>query len=261
MKKLLLFIFVAFSAFVSKAQVTFSPATFTAIDPVTITIDVTGTPMAGESEAYIWIFSNPSASGNPALPNRDGSVNGSWGNSSEAAKLVSAGPNRWRFTFTGTDLFNLTPAQLKDFGFLLKNKTGSKQTPDYKPFAFDPLIFTPSKLRVFPAKVSPSDVVTVVFDKTRAETTEEIRMTPTSVTFTVFDENNVVFGTPITVPVRAMENNLWGASFIPTRSYTVPAGKRLTKFRYKFNGTVRDVSGGNMTVSGTEGELQFSDLK
>jgi hypothetical protein len=241
--------------------VTFSPSTFTAIDPVTITVDVTGTPMAGESEAYIWIFSNPSISGNAAFPNKDGSVNGSWGNSSDAAKLTSLGANRWRFTFTGTDLFGLTPAQLKDFGFLLKNKTGTKQTPDYKPFAFDPLIFTPTKLRVFPSKVSPSDVITVVFDKAMAETTEEVRMTTASVTFSVYNENNVMVGTPITVPVRSMQNNLWGASFIPTRSFTVPTGMRLNKFRYRFNGTVKDVNGNDVIVSGTEAEVLFSDLK
>lgn len=261
MKKFLSILFFTFSAFALKAQVTFSPATFTAIDPVTLTVDVSGTPMAGETEAYIWIFSNPSASGNAALPNKDGSVNGGWGNSSDAAKLTNVGGNKWKFTFTATELFGLTPAQLKDFGFLLKSKTGSKQTPDYKPYAFDPLIFTATKFRVFPAKVGQDDVVTVVFDKTLATTTNEQRMTPTTVTVTVIDDANNPVGTPLTLTVKSMENSLWGASFIPTRSYTLPAGRKLVKFRYTFNGTVLNTDGSRITVSSMEAEVPFSDLK
>jgi hypothetical protein len=59
MRKLfLLFIMMAFAFVKVSAQVTFSPASFTAIDSVTVTVDVSGTPMAGETEAYLWIFSN-----------------------------------------------------------------------------------------------------------------------------------------------------------------------------------------------------------
>lgn len=262
MKKFLSIIFLTFSAFALKAQVTFSPATFTAIDPVTLTVDVTGTPMAGETEAYIWIFANPSVPDNTAgFPKPDGKVNGAWGNSADAAKLTNVGGNKWKFSFTATELFGITPAQLKDFGFLVKTKTGSKQTPDYKPYAFEPLIFTPTKFRVFPAKVSQDDVVTIVFDKSLATTTNEQRMAPTTVTVTVIDDANAPVGTPLTLTVRAMENNLWGASFIPTRSYTLPAGKKLIKFRYTFNGTVLDTNGTRITVSSTEAEVPFSDLK
>lgn len=263
MKKLLSILTLTFFAFAAKAQVTFSPASFTAIDPVTLTVDVTGTAMAGESEAYIWIFSNPSVSGSTTFPNRDGSVNGSWGNSSDAAKLTNVGGNKWRFSFTGTELFGLTPAQLKDFGFLLKTKTGSKQTPDYKPFAFDPLIFTPTMLRVFPAKVGQDDVVTVVFDKSLATTLNDTRMTPAKAVITLEGVNasGTSFSATYEVTVRQMSTNMWGASFIPTRLHPLTAGQMLVKFKYKFDGTVLDTNGAPITVSGTSAEVNFSDLK
>lgn len=264
MKKiLLLFICTAFALLKVTAQVTFSPASFTAIDPVTVTVDVTGTPMAGESEAYLWIFSNSSSSGNAALPNKDGVVNGAWGNSSDAAKLTSAGTNKWRFNLTGTEMFGLTPAQLKDFGFLIKTKTGSKQTPDYKSFAFEPLIFVPSLFRVFPAKVGVDDVITVNMDKSLSDDLVTQRMTPTSVTVTFHNDASpsAMVGTLNNVPVRN-NNGIWMATFIPTQAtINLPANTKLKSFKYKFNGTMLDTNGRPTTVSAREVEVSFSDLK
>jgi len=268
MKKFFSILFLMFSVFALKAQVTFSPATFTAIDQVTITVDVTGNrdgAMEGQTDAYIWIFSNPSIPDNSPditkFPKKDGSVNGTWGNSSETAKMTHIGGNKFQFTFKATEMFGLTPSQLKDFGFLVKTKTGSKQTNDFKPFTFEPLIFVPTKFRIFPAKVSQDDVVTVVFDKSLATTINEQRMTPTTATIVVLDEDGNPFGSPLTLAVRSMENNLWGATFIPTRSFPLPASKKLTKFRYTFNGTVLDTNGSPTTVSSMEAEASFSDLK
>ena len=259
MKKLFsLFIIASFCFSQASAQVTFNPTIFTADDQVTVTVDVTGTPMAGQPEAYIWIFSNPTAGSGPQ---KDGSVNGSWTNSSVEAKMTAAGTNRWSFTFTGTTLFNLTPGELKEFGFLIKARDGSRQTPDYKPFKFDPLVFTPSTFRIFPSKVGQNDVVTAIFDQGLASTINETRMTPVSVTFTVYDQNNNVFGNPVTVPVRALGNRMWGASFLPTRSYTIPATTKLSKFRYKFNGNVIGSNGAPALVSTEELEVPFLDLK
>ncbi|RYE22057.1 MAG: hypothetical protein EOP51_14115, partial [Sphingobacteriales bacterium] len=184
MKQLLYFLLMLIPAFGANAQnPSLSPSAFTAEDEVTITIDVTGTGMAGVADAYIWIFSNPDLGGGA-----DGVVNGQWGNSSEAAKMTPAGPNKFTFKFIGTTMFGQTPAQLKSFGFLLKKKDGSAQTPDYKPFFFDPLIFVPSMTRIFPAKVDKDDVVTVNFDnRYAAANSNDQRMTPTTATIVVYD--------------------------------------------------------------------------
>ncbi|MCU7552591.1 hypothetical protein OCK74_25960 [Chitinophagaceae bacterium LB-8] len=264
MKKIFLLLLITAFAFArTNAQVSFGPPTFTAIDPVTITVDVTGTPMAGETEAYIWIFSNASVSGNAAYPNKDGNVNGSWGNSSDAAKMTAAGTNKWKFTFTATELFGQTPAQLKDFGFLLKSKTGSKQSPDYKPYAFEPLIFTPTLFRNFPAKVGVEDVITVNLDKSLATDVNTSRMTPASVTVTFYNDGNpaVAVGTLNNVPVRN-NGSIWSATFIPTQATIVlPGGTKLKSFKYKFNGTILDTDGKTSNVSTSETEVPFSDLK
>ena len=257
MKKILSILSITLISFGLKAQnPTFVPASFTAEDQVTLTVDVSGTGMAGATDAYIWIFSNVSGGGN------DGLVNGSWTNSSDAAKMTPAGTNKWSFTFTGTILFGRPASQLKDFGFLVKKKDGSAQTPDYKPFAFDPLTFLPTMLRIFPAKVGAEDVVSANFDQSLGVTVAEQRMTPTSVTFTVFDNNDLQVGSPLTVPVsHIVSPAIWTGSFVPSLSFTPPAGKTLKKFRYKFNGTVLDVNGVPSTVSSSEAEVVFTNMK
>ncbi len=257
MKKLLYFIFLLGAAFTVKAQnPSFSPSSFTAEDEVTITIDATGTNMAGAAEAYIWIFSNPDLGGGV-----NGVVNGDWGNSGAGAKMTSAGGNKWTFKFTGTTMFGQSPAQLKSFGFLLKKKDGSAQTPDYKPYFFDPLVFTPTMLRVFPSKVGADDVVTVNFDRTYGVTTNEQRMTPTTATITVYDEAGTQVGAPLTIPVRVFAPTIWAASFIPSVSFTPGAGHKLAKFKYKFNGTLLDPAGATINVSSSETEVVFSTLQ
>lgn len=257
-----LFVFALAGLVRVQAQVSFSPAVFTAIDDVTITIDVTGTPMAGEANAYIWIFSNPDAAdGDAAKPKKDGVVNGAWGNSSEAAKLVSAGTNKWQFTFKGTDLFGLTPAQLNSLGFLLKAKDGSKQTPDYKPYKFDPLVFTPVKMRVFPAKVGTTDVVGVNFDQSLATVADEQRMTPVSAVVTLVNASGIALETK-TFPLKKESATIWSAYFIPTYNFSVTAAQLAGgKFRYKFSGTIKGAGGADITVNTGEEEVVFFDLK
>lgn len=256
MKKLLYFIFLLSAAVTAKAQnPSFSPSSFTAEDEVTLTIDVTGTGMAGATEAFIWIFSNPDLPGGT-----NGIVNGDWTNSSTAAKMIAAGTNKWSFKFTGTNLFGQSPAQLKSFGFLVKKKDGSAQTPDYKSYFFDPLVFVPSMLRIFPSKVGSDDVVTVNFDKTYGVTINEQRMSPVSATVTVFDETGAQVGTSLTIPARVIATSIWSASFIPSLSFTPGAGRKLAKFRYKFNGTILDPMGATATVSSSETEVFFTTM-
>ena len=252
MKKLLHLLFFMGAALFSKAQnPTFSPATFTAEDQVTLTFDVSGTGMAGATEAYIWLWGNAG----------DSPLNSSWSNSPDAAKMTAAGTNKWKFTFTATLLYGLPPAAFTNFRFLVKKKDGSAQSPDQGPFNFDPLVFTPTMLRVFPAKVGADDVVTVNFDKTYGVATNEQRMTPTTATITMIDDAGNTVGNPLSVNVRKTGETIWSASFIPSVSFTPPTGKKLFKFRYKFNGTILDTAGVPSTVSSTETEVTFTTMQ
>ena len=259
MKKIVSILLLSCLVVWAKAQnPTFSPSSFTALDQVTLTIDVTGTPMAGQSEAYIWIFSNPAGNG----PAKDGTVNGSWTSSSLDGKMTAAGTNKWSFTFTGITLFQLTPGELNNFGFLVKAKDGSKQSPDYKPFYFDPLVFIPKAIRVFPAKVDVDDIVNMNYERTLTTTTDEQRMTPVSATITMFDDAGNQVGTPLTVTnIKKTGTDVWTAYFIPSSSFTPPAGKKLMKFKCKFNGTLLDPSGATVTVASSEVETTFTTMK
>lgn len=265
MKKIFFSLLVLAAGLTAGAQVTLSPVGFTAIDEVTIEIDATGTGMAGETEAYIWIFSNPDIPANQqsTYPGRDGVVNGQWGNSSEAARVTRISGNRWRFKFIATDMFGQTPAQLKQFGFLLKSKTGNKQTPDYKPFVFEPLIFVATTFRTFPQKVGITDVATINFDQSLATAVNDQRMTPTSATVVLYNDAvpAQAVGTINNVPVRK-NGTIYSATFYPQQAtITLPAGTALRSFKYKFNGTVLDVNGAPQTVSTAETEVIFSNLK
>ena len=252
MKKLLyLILFVGAGLAVKAQNPVFSPSSFTAEDQVTLTFDVTGTGMAGASEAYIWLWGNAG----------DSPLNSSWTNSPAAAKMTAAGTNKWSFTFTATVLWGLPPAALQNFRFLVKKKDGSAQSPDQGPFNFDPLVFVPSMLRVFPTKVGSDDVVTVNYDKTYGVTANEQRMTPTSAVITMVDDlgNNV--GSPLTLTVTKTGETIWSASYIPSTSFTPAAGRKLFKFRYKFNGTVLDPSGATITVTSSETEVTFTVMQ
>jgi hypothetical protein len=252
MKKLLSLILLITLGFSVKAQnPTFSPPSFTAEDQITLTFDVTGTPMAGATEAFLWLWGNAG----------DSPLNTSWTNSPETARMTAAGTNKWSFTFTATVLWGLPPASLTRFNFLVKKKDGSAQSPDQGPFFFDPLIFIPTMLRVFPAKVGADDVVTVNFDKTYGVTANEQRMTPTSSTITMYDETGAQVGSPLTLPVRSIAPTIWASTYIPSISFTPGAGHKLARFRYRFNGTVLDPSGSPITVSSSDTEVVFTTMQ
>jgi hypothetical protein len=268
MKKLFYLLVFVFAGFIANAQnPSFSPSSFTAEDQVTITVDVTGTAMAGSADAYIWIFSNPDGTGG-----NDGFTNTNWTNSPDVAKMTAAGTNKWSYTFTGTAMFGKSPAELSSFGFLLKKKDGSAQTPDYKPYHFDPLVFTPTVLRIFPAKVGIDDIVTVNFDPTYGITVNEKRMTPTSVTITLYERVPPVppalettlaqIGTPLTLTLKNTPGTpIWSATFIPSARFTIPISVNPIEFKYHFNGTVLDVTGAPTPVTSSESEVIFTKMK
>jgi hypothetical protein len=230
----------------AKAQVvTISPATFTAEDEVTIRIDLTGTPVAASPQPYIWIWCETNSGGG-----NDGITNGTWGNSSDAAKWTRVGAtgNVWEFKFIGTVMFNRTPGELKQFGFLAKCKDGSCQTPDQKWFKFDPLTFIEGEFRGFPAKAAQNDVVTVYHKKSLSGDVNVQRMTETSVSVTLFDQNNSPIQTVNNIPVRTEAGGLVAASFVPENLVTLPPGVTLKKIEYKFKGTGLNTSGAVVPV-------------
>jgi hypothetical protein len=253
MKKLILSIIFTFSVAFAFAQVTFNPTTFTAEDEVTITLDVTGTPMAGQDDVYMWIFSNDGVGGG-----KDGLTNGQWGSSSDAAKMTKIATNKFTFKFTGTTLFGQSPAELINFGFLGKSKDGSKQTPDYKPYKFDPLVFIPSQFRIFPSKLDATDMSTVYFHQDLATDQNLQRMFDVKVNLTFYNDAGNVIGTKTALVATKESTVLYSYSFIPERLITIPAGAKLNKFTYQFTGSIKDANGGNVPTTGPVNEVVYT---
>lgn len=253
MKKLILSIIFTLSAAFAFAQVTLSPATFTAEDEVTITLDVTGTGMAGQDDVYIWIFSNDGVGGG-----KDGISNGQWGNSSDAAKMTKIGTNKFTFKFVGTTLFGQSPAELINFGFLGKSKDGTKQTADYKPYKFDPLVFSAAQFRIFPAKQDYTDMSTVYFHQDLATDQNLQRMFDVKVNLTFYNEAGAVVGSKTALVATKESASVYSYSFIPEKVITIPAGTKLGKFSYQFTGSVKDANGANVSTSGPVNEIVYT---
>jgi hypothetical protein len=266
MKKILLYLLLLGSSQLAMAQCEFtnftiSPASYTAEDEITLTMDFTGTNMAGETDLYLWTWSNKDAGA--GFPGKDGSTNTAWGNSPPAAKLtpVPGQPNKFTYKMTGTVIYNQIPGELKHFQFLAKTQSGSKQSCDSKKNVFDPLVFVPTMLRIFPAKVGQNDVVTLFFHQELAASVNEQRMTPATATVEVFDDAGASAGAPLSLPVTKVGDKLYRAAFIPTRSYTPAAGKKFVRFTYKFNGTVRNENNVEVTVSTGTTEVGLTTMK
>jgi len=255
MKKLILSIILSFSvAFVfGQTNPTFNPKTFTAEDEVIMTFDLTGTAMAGQTEVYLWMFSNDGIGGG-----KDALTNGQWGSSSEAAKMTRVSGNIFTFKFTGTTLFGQSPAELINFGFLGKSKDGTKQTVDFKPFKFDPLVFTPSQFRVFPAKMDQTDMSTVYFHQDLATDQNLQRMFDVKVNITLYSDAGAVVATRTALVATKESAILYSYSFIPERLATIPAGTKLGKFSYQFTGSVKDATGANTTTTGPVNEVTYT---
>lgn len=264
MRKILLLILLAIASYTGFAQygtVQFSPATFTADDAVSFTIDLTGTPLEGEPEVYIWIFANDQST-NSQYPPRDGiTTNTSWGNSPAAAKFTNVGGNKWSFSFTGTTLFGLTPGQLKDFQFLVKTKTGNKQTSNSPRYPFAPISYVPAVYRLFPGRMNQDDAVTIYFYQNLSTDLVESRMTPVAVSVTMYNAAGVAVGSPIDFPVTDLGQKLYKfKSFIPSYSWTIPAGTTLSKFTYTVKGTYYDTNGATINVTGPVNTRTFDVL-
>jgi hypothetical protein len=245
----------------AQLNVTFSPATFTGDDQVTLTIDVTGTGMAGETEAYMWIWANKDAD-HSTYPDKDGFTNTDWGNAPLTAKMTFVSANKFSYTLTGTNMFApLTPGQLKHFQFLVKAKNGSKQTNDSQKFPFAPISYVPAVYRIYPQRTDKDDAITIYFYKNLATDLTEARMTPLTATIKLYDNTSTQVGAAMTLPVTAIGDKLYQVKgFIPNILWTVPASTTLQSFSYVINGTAYDINGVLQNVSGTVNTKTFDSL-
>ncbi len=174
MKKLLILVVLTFSVLLVKAQscdqASFrtEPASFTAEDEVKLFVDVSGCSyLASLDEIYLWIF----VEGGPGPEGLGG--NGDFCNGSNPELLMTnEGNNIWSYTFTPTELFAASPAEIgSEIGFIPKEFAACKGNGDQTVNLFLPvesLIFTPAESRTFPESFTSEDFVTLYFDQSLA---------------------------------------------------------------------------------------------
>ena len=252
------------------AVLTVSPADVDALtENVTLTFDVSGTDMEGQTEAYLWSWSD--AAGDMRLvTNIKG---GGWGDlSTENAKLdpIEGEPNKFQLklpktvTYDGVertfknfaDLFDVSanPAKVKKIGFLIRSADGNHQTDgDFATsLELKPLVFEEKEFRTFPSSVSVNDVITVYLKKSMVSDPMVKIMDNITVSIDLTDdEGNVIItnADPIT-PSIARENE-YAVTFIAEKLGAIADGKSLTditEMKVKYSGVLYNADESTLVV-------------
>jgi hypothetical protein len=265
MKKILFLIAIVVASINSYAQTaSVSPSSFTAEDQITITFDLSAASWGNPGQdVYIWGFV-PGCCGSPL--NDQGGFG--WTNSNPLAKCTPIGGKKFTYTLTPTTYMNKTAAQIgSTFGFLAKTQNGSNQTGDFA-FPVDPLTFSPSVFRSFPAKFTQDDVVTFYLDKNLLDASKTVLKASTDISvYTDIDyvkpdgtggffqvsqyceplntgDGNFYTGQTTVadntaLKMRDLGNGLWAWTIVPSKFYRIgdvgpkfpPAGSRITKVK------------------------------
>jgi hypothetical protein len=156
-------------AWAQKAQVTYTltPSQVCANQPVTVTIDASGTSLAG-GDVYFYTFSTPggAAPANPGWPQP----------MAASTRMTPLGGNRYSFTFTPQSYYGV--CDLTGLGFLarrdLTNNNDANQSQDVN-ITLQPkgscgyvCNWQNVQVRTFPTKPTQDDIVTIYFDSSLA---------------------------------------------------------------------------------------------
>lgn len=280
MKKLYILIAIlagSLSLMAQPCKYTMSPATIDAYTtPVTIIFDATGTPMEGETEAYLWSWAE--GGGNMDICGPE------WNSIYPSAKLtpVEGEPNKYKLelpyttevkgetiTFsTFADLFSSTiaPGKLLHVGFMLRSQDGSKQTAGDMEcdLRLSPLNFSDSEFRTFPSAVSAADVISVYLNPALSSNNSVRLMQEVKMNFVFLDAaGNVLYTTPEDLPATLDERGCWTYTFLTEKFVVLPAGKTnadIAKFKVTFKGNIKNYQGESQTVE-TSFEQDFKNYR
>ena len=232
--------------------VTTNPGVFTAEDEVTLTVDVTGTSLAGHTgDVWIWAWIAEGCSTNCDAPTN---IDPAGGENTEAAKVTrdESNPNVYRITFTPVDFFGKAPSEIGKIGLKLKSQSwgDGEQTDNDLTVAVQPLIFIPTENRTFPVKFTDEDVVTLFFDQNL--TSSSGMKSVTEIYAYLFVSGQNVDGTDFQDVPKAQWSDvgstpelkltdrgdgLYSISLIPEVFFDVTEGATITKISYIFRDT------------------------
>ncbi|TRX59543.1 hypothetical protein FNH22_10350 [Fulvivirga sp. M361] len=265
MKNIILLILMILPSMIVKAQsVTASPAVFTAVDEVTLTVDVSGSSLEGYADrVWIWTWL-PGGCPGEANPDCDAptNINPAGGEDTEGALMTrdETNPNIYRITMTPVDFYGRTPAEIKELGIKLKSSDWSDGIDSGENLFIDvqPLVFIPSQNRNFPVKFTTADIVTLYFDQSLAENSamkelEEIYayifVEGTKADGSAFsDVKKAEWGDVSTTPELQLTdrgNGIFSLSFIPEDFFPIEEGDQITKINYIF----RSADGNTQTAT------------
>lgn len=256
---------------------TITPATIDAYTtPVTIIFDASGTPMEGETEAYLWSWAE--GGGNMDICGPD------WAGIYPSAKLtpVAGEPNKFKLelpyttevkgetiTFsTFADLFatSIAPGKLLHVGFMLRSLDGTKQTNGDMEcdLRLSPLNFTDNEFRTFPSAISSADVITLYLNPALNSKNTVKLMQEVKVGFEFLDaQENTLYTTQEDLPTNLDERGCWTYTFLPEKFVILPAGKTITdlsKFKVTFKGIIKTFQGETTEVETTY-EQEFKNYE
>ncbi|WP_224995635.1 hypothetical protein [Cesiribacter sp. SM1] len=255
MKKLLYILlpltFLGTSAFAqAEATATVSPANFTAVDEITITVDVSTDEdlknYTGDAYLWLWIPEGPDAPSNisPANTNPEATAQAKF-------TRVEGQEDVYTITLVPATFFGLPPAQITKIGIILKGNDWSQgQTKNFI-YDVDPLEFVDQVNRTFPDRFVSEDVVTIFFNQTLAQAgpIQDIEAVYMSIVASGVDAN----GTEVTdIPLKAqfagplqMKHEvaqIYSVSVLPAAYFEVPAGVTLTTLSYSFHNQDASIS-------------------
>jgi len=237
MKKLtILFIALCFTAVAYGQTLTIEPAKFTAIDEITITVDVSGNAQLEglSTDAYLWCWipgvKDATSNVNPASSNPD---------ASGQARFERVSDNVFQLTMIPTSFLAADPGQIQQIGMILKGDDWSNgQTTDFV-LDVDPLTFIPRINRTFPADFTNEDVVLLYFDQSFAPagllqdaSTVMVRVSVNGVDGSGGAVSNV--GGELMLQMTDTGSGIFRAAVIPNSSFTVPNDVTLTEISYTF---------------------------
>lgn len=235
MKRLLLPILFLTGVVAAYAQpkATVAPPSFTAEDEITITVDVTGTSLAGYTgDVWMWAWISEGCPANCDAPTN---VNPAGGASTEKAKMTHVSANVYSITIVPSAFYAKPPSEIKKIGLKLKSADwgDGKQSDTDVLINVEPLVFTPKVNRIFPTKVTKDDVVTLYLDQTVATVPAlKYELSNFKVTIRAYNEANAEIGKIENAATVNAGNGLHYIRIMPSFNFS---SSEVRSIKYRFS--------------------------
>lgn len=271
LKKLFVWGVMMLAGLATQAQVwTVTPASFTAEDRITISVDVTGyAALENEAPLYLWAWCNLGDANN-----------GSWTSSDEAARMTQDpnNPKKWSISFVPATYYNKPAGQMTFIGFLAKGKDGSgtpeRKTPDQSR-QLEPIAFNDTPVRRFPLKFTEDDVLTIFYDKTldnniTMKNTSDISIftqvkvkdaagVESNWVYTPVEWNDIATATPNPLRMTQIGDSLYRWTIIPRKFYRgLQPGETITRIKIHVRSTATPDFSGATGPAASKGDEEYA---